>query len=83
MTAQEIRDIIGFDACDGAEELIEKAVCLWINSLEYTGWDKYIDADVHMTGSIWVENPDSGRWLSDSEIIEFWAWHEAQTDDPV
>lgn len=29
-------------------------------------------------GGIWVEGPCAGYWLSDSAVIEFWAWTHAE-----
>ena len=68
---EDIKASLGFDVESGAGELIAAAVCEWANCE---------GASVHETGSIWIEGPQSGHWLSDETIVEFWAWSQAQSN---
>lgn len=70
-TIDDIKAILGLDVESGAGELIAAAVCEWANCE---------GASVHETGSIWIEGPQRGHWLSDAKIIEFWNWNLAQAN---
>jgi hypothetical protein len=69
MNIAEIKASIGADVVAGVGELIENAVKEWANCLE---------ASVDTNGNIWIEGPQTGHWLSEDKIIEFWAWNQAQ-----
>jgi hypothetical protein len=51
-------------------ELIENAVKEWANCFE---------AIVDTNGDIWIEGPQTGHWLSEDKIVEFWGWFQAQS----
>ena len=61
-TADEARDYINTAIARTSWEEIHGLVVQWNNTT-----DNYIDAN----GDVWVEKPQTGRWLDNDSLVEF------------